>query len=225
MQRAASASNIRLTKEKMFGIMRMENDNNYKEEKMKILFVGNSYTFFNDMPALFAELCKENGVDVQVDSVTRGGYSFAHYVSEENEKGIELRTKLAENSYDYIILQEQSVRPAESPETFLDGARRLCDMVRENGAKPVFYQTWGRREDNKTLSDHGWTRDEMHAMLKASYVRAAEENDAQLVYAGDAFDAAYRAGEAVYHNDGTHPSAVGSAVIARAFYDALFGGK
>ena len=205
--------------------MRFEIGHNNKEEKMKILFVGNSYTYFNDMPSLFAGICKENGVDVRVDAVTKGGYSFAHYVSEENEKGIELRAKLAENSYDYIILQEQSVRPAESPDTFLDGARRLCAMVRENGAKPVFYQTWGRREDHKVLADHGWTRDEMHAMLKASYVRAAEENAALLVYAGDAFDAAYRAGEEVYHNDGTHPSAVGSAVVARAFYDALFGNK
>ena len=28
----------------------------------KILFIGNSYTYFNDMPDIFARICKENGI-------------------------------------------------------------------------------------------------------------------------------------------------------------------
>ena len=188
---------------------------------MKILFVGNSYTYFNDMPAKFLALCNESGVDAEVWSVTKGGYSFAHYLSEENEKGIEFRTRLAERRYDYIVLQDQSVRPAEHTESFLESAHKLCAMVRENGATPVFYQTWGRREGSEVLEKHGWTHAEMHALLKAAYTRAAEENGAELVYAGDAFRRAYADGIEVYHTDGTHPSDAGSGVIARAFFDTL----
>ncbi len=188
---------------------------------MKILFVGNSYTYFNDMPAKFLELCNENGIGAKVWSVTRGGYSFAHYLSEENEKGIEFRARLSERAYDYVVLQDQSVRPAEHTESFLESSRRLCRMVKENGAIPVFYQTWGRREGSEVLEKHGWTHAEMHALLKDAYTRAAEENGARIVYAGDAFRAAYADGVEVYHPDGSHPSDEGSKVIAKAFFDVL----
>ncbi|MBQ2732669.1 MAG: SGNH/GDSL hydrolase family protein [Clostridia bacterium] len=188
---------------------------------MKILFVGNSYTYFNDMPAKLLALCNENGIEAEIRSVTRGGYSFAHYLSEENEKGIEFRAALADCKYDYIVLQDQSVRPAEHTEAFLESARRLCDMVRKNGAVPVFYQTWGRREGSEVLEKHGWTHAEMHALLRNAYVRAAEENGARTVFAGDAFRAAYAEGVDVYHPDGSHPSDAGSAVIAKAFFDAV----
>ncbi len=188
---------------------------------MKILFVGNSYTFFNDMPGKFFELCKENGIEAEVWSVTKGGYSFAHYLSEENEKGIEMRERLSERSYDYIVLQDQSVRPAEHTDAFIDSARKLSAMAKENGAVPVFYQTWGRREGSEVLEKHGWTHVEMHALLKDAYTRAAEENGALVVYAGDALRAAYAEGIDVYHPDGSHPSDEGSKVIAKAFFDAL----
>ena len=33
---------------------------------MKVLFLGNSHTFYNDMPQIFADICKERGKDVEV---------------------------------------------------------------------------------------------------------------------------------------------------------------
>lgn len=33
---------------------------------MRTLFIGNSHTFYNDMPNIFKEICKENGIDMQV---------------------------------------------------------------------------------------------------------------------------------------------------------------
>lgn len=41
---------------------------------MKVLFVGNSHTYYNDMPRIFASLARDNGHDVQVESVTKGGW-------------------------------------------------------------------------------------------------------------------------------------------------------
>ena len=40
---------------------------------MKILFIGNSYTYYNDMPALLESLMCENGYDAKIHSVTKGG--------------------------------------------------------------------------------------------------------------------------------------------------------
>ena len=33
---------------------------------MKVLFIGNSHTYYNDMPQIFADMCKERGKDVEV---------------------------------------------------------------------------------------------------------------------------------------------------------------
>ena len=39
---------------------------------MRTLFIGNSHTYFNDMPKIFADICRENGVDMQVTMLTQG---------------------------------------------------------------------------------------------------------------------------------------------------------
>lgn len=43
------------------------------------LFIGNSYTYYNDMPKLFETLCRENGKDVTAYSVTKGGRELRRY--------------------------------------------------------------------------------------------------------------------------------------------------
>ena len=37
---------------------------------MRVLFIGNSHTYFNDMPALFAAFCRQSGVDMEVTMLT-----------------------------------------------------------------------------------------------------------------------------------------------------------
>ena len=39
---------------------------------MNILFIGNSYTYYNDMPAIFQALARDNGKDVNTYAVTKG---------------------------------------------------------------------------------------------------------------------------------------------------------
>ena len=43
---------------------------------MRTLFIGNSHTFYNDMPNILKEICKENGIDMQVAMLTKGGMGF-----------------------------------------------------------------------------------------------------------------------------------------------------
>ncbi len=192
---------------------------------MRVLFIGNSYTFYNKMPRTLAELCAARGKEIEVESVTAGGYTLSSYLQPTDIFAQRIEKKLAGERYDYVVLQEQSVRPAHEPERFFAPCRSLADMIRANGAELLFYQTWGRRDDNPTLERLGMTHEEMHAALKASYEEIARELGGRVVYAGDAMHRAYRglAGDAVYHTDGTHPGPLGSQIIAEAFYEALFG--
>ncbi|MBP5155233.1 MAG: hypothetical protein J6252_01480, partial [Clostridia bacterium] len=101
---------------------------------VRVLFIGNSYTYYNDLPSVFQTMCAEKGVTAFTDQVTAGGYTLAHFVSESNEYGIKLRELLKSNKYDYAVIQEQSVRPASDPETFFDSLRALLALIKENGA-------------------------------------------------------------------------------------------
>ncbi len=182
---------------------------------MRVLFVGNSYTFFHSMPQTFAALR-----GAEVDSVTKGGYSLAHYASEENEMGRLFREKLA-LGWDVVVLQEQSLRPSETPETFLASLSQLVPMIRSAGAEPVLYETWGRADGNEVLARHGWTHEEMQSRTRDAYERGAAAHGLRVVRAGDRLHEAYRRGEPVYEADGSHPSETGSRVIAEAFAETL----
>ncbi len=40
---------------------------------MRVLFIGNSHTYYNDMPHLFAQICQEKGIDTEVTMLAHGG--------------------------------------------------------------------------------------------------------------------------------------------------------
>lgn len=62
---------------------------------MNILFIGNSYTYFNDMPATLEALAQAAGQDAKVFSVTKGGYTLASLASDDNEHGARVSAMLA----------------------------------------------------------------------------------------------------------------------------------
>ena len=131
---------------------------------MNILFIGNSYTYFNDMPATLEALAQAAGQDVKVFSVTKGGYTLASLASDDNEHGARVSAMLAgEHKFDCIILQEQSVRPAIDRESFFGGIEALLTKIRRDqpGAEVVLYETWGRKAGHSVLSEHGWTPGQM----------------------------------------------------------------
>lgn len=88
----------------------------------KVLFIGNSYTDYNDMPRqIFAAKAAAAGLAVEVTAVTGGGWTLSEFADPEDEVGCCLRDVVEGQHYDYVVLQEQSCRPVEDPEKFFDG--------------------------------------------------------------------------------------------------------
>jgi len=92
---------------------------------MKVLFVGNSYTYFNDMPKIFENLALENGKRISVDSVTKGGRKLYQNLEPQDEYHQKIVDLCKENAYDVLILQEQSYFPLVDFEKF-------CELERLN---------------------------------------------------------------------------------------------
>ena len=192
-------------------------------KKYRILFIGNSYTYFNDMPkSIFEVIAKEAGVDVEVESVVKGGWTLEKHADPAGETGDIVEQKLSGEPYDYVILQEQSLYPAISQERFFDAVRKLVLRIKNNGAQPVLYSTWGRKCGSVKLEEINMTNESMTYAVARSYRAIGEELHIPVAYVGLAF---FDAGEKVelYHEDKTHPSPEGSYLAALTLFLRMFG--
>ena len=192
---------------------------------MKILFIGNSYTYYNDLPAILKALAEENGKAVEVFSVTKGGRKLFQYLDEVDEYSEKLDALLSEHEFDVTFLQEQSILPILDPNAFLDGARRICEKLAGRTKRVILYETWGRKEGSQTLTEHNWTREGMTRDLAASYASVASAIGAEVSHVGLAFYALNESHPEIdlHHSDLTHPSRVGSCLAAIEHYKTIFG--
>ncbi len=107
---------------------------------MKILFLGNSHTYYNDLPALFKKICKENGKDVEVNMLAQPGVTYGWHLGQYTD----LRFALVHGGYDYIIMQQAAHEPCPSKEETIADAGRIIEMARAQGVKVIQTLPWAR---------------------------------------------------------------------------------
>lgn len=182
-----------------------------------ILFVGNSYTYYSDMPEkLFAPMAQEAGVDCCVTSVTVGGCTLERFADENDSAGQKLRTAIAGQQYDLVILQEQGTQPVRNPVSFEKSAAALLALLQPQAEKFMFYATCGRKTGHKDLDLLGMTEAELNEALARAYGAVGAKLGLPVAHVGRAF-AAYAAEHPeaeLYDPDLLHPSLLGSTVAA-----------
>lgn len=175
---------------------------------MRILMLGNSFTYFHDMPEMLASM-----LSAEVVAHTCGGAMLSEQLDPENEMGARTLKALKEEKWDYVVMQEQSNAPITQKEVFQKSAAELCKLIKANGAKPVFYSTWAYREGTEMLASMNMSYEAMDKGLTQSYMEAAEAGGALIAKVGDAFTA-IRKNAALYEDDDYHPSEAGSVLAA-----------
>ena len=189
--------------------------------ELAVLFVGNSYSF--GVPRAFSRSAAAGGKNVRVGHSTFGGWTLARHAASEAT----LR-KIRNGRWDVVVLQEQSEIPAlparKRAAAMFPPLRQLVTEVRQHGAIPLLYQTWGRREGDKNIP-----HDDFHAMnsrLRDGYqVAARNAGGVVVVPVGDGWEHEISAGRGggLFMDDGSHPTAAGNALTAEVFYEAIFG--
>ena len=197
-----------------------------KSKSYSFLFIGNSYTHYNDMPELiFAKILKAAGYDAKVQRITKGGWYLIDSANSQDEVGKQVDVALNAKDYDYVILQEQSTCPASYPGKFYTGVRNLAEKVRADGATPILYGTWGRKTGHSVLANNGWTNESMTWMISAAYEAIGAELGIDVAYAGLAFFDVYTNNKSInlYDEDLTHPNATGSYLAAMTIFAKITG--
>ena len=187
---------------------------------MNILFIGNSYTYYNDMPAMLESLLRENGYDATVHSVTKGGRRLYANLEADDELNKRITELSAENKYDILFLQEQSYFPLVDRERFESAVGALKALV--SARRTVLYATWGRKAGCPLLSELSLSSEEMADALASAYDGAALAHGCEVSHAGLAFKALADKTE-LYNEDMSHPSYTGSAVAAIVHFRTIMG--
>ncbi|MBQ8383251.1 MAG: SGNH/GDSL hydrolase family protein [Clostridia bacterium] len=182
-----------------------------------ILFIGNSYTFYNDMPEkIFAPMAEAAGYPCEVTSVTHGGYHLYQFADSENDEGKRLRETITGKHYDAVVLQDHSIGPIFKRADFEKAVGDLMVLLEGQADRFVLYATWGRHPDSPDLARFGLTTPEMTAKLSDAYNEVGARYGIKVAEVGKAFAArrAEHPEDELYNPDLTHPSALGSTVAA-----------
>ena len=176
---------------------------------MRILMLGNSFIFTNDMPQMLARL-----TGAEVVHHTRGGARLSEQLNPKTKLGARTQAALQKEHWDYVVLQEMSHGPVTTPGRFFSSAEQLCQKIRENGGTPVFFATWAYQKGGARLAAKGWDYDEMACRLSEAYHKAARENGALIADVGQRFHELSNT-QNLYAADGIHPNQSGSCIAAQ----------
>ena len=192
---------------------------------MKVLFIGNSYTFYNEMPKLLETIANGNGESLETHQVTKGGWYLHKYLDEKNKFHDKLMSLIAENQYDVCFLQEQSMCPYLDYDRFADGAKRLMERLQGAVGEFVLYQTWARKEGSPSLEQHNLTAEEFGEGIVLAYEKFGQEAGLRVSPVGRKFAAFRKINDEtdLYNEDKSHPSYAGSCLAALQHYKTLFG--
>ena len=175
---------------------------------MRILMMGNSFIFTNNMPQMLADL-----TGAEVVHHTRGGARLSEQLNPNTRLGSQTQAALQNEKWDYIVLQEMSHGPITAPKSFFSSVEELCRQIQANGAVPTLFATWAYQRGGTKLAAKGWDYDEMARKLSEAYHKAARDNNALIADVGNRF---YELSHTknLYAADGAHPNEAGSRLAA-----------
>jgi hypothetical protein len=214
---------------------------------LKVLFIGNSYTSVNDLPAMVAGLAEAaGGRKIEVDRHLVGGCTLEKHV--KDQKAID---KIRAKKWDVVVLQEHSLRPVIDRQAMHEYARLLHAEIKQQGARTVFYLTWARQHipdmqeggdpakvpeyakamyqvsgAAKTTDLETWGQQQKAGLvggLNGAYLGIAKELGAGIAPVGIAWKMALAAEPsfALHSQDRSHPNPTGTYLAACVFYATL----
>jgi len=185
----------------------------------RILFIGNSYTYYHSSPELLRSMIAQKHPEkvVEIQLISQGGMTLQrHWQEGRAQKAIKSK------AWDYVVLQEQSKLAMPifidhdvffgPTDLFYDYSRKYDAEIKTAGAKTVFLMTWSVK-----------SRTEEQQILTHAYATIAQELNAMVAPVGLVWDELRKSDQFdLYENDGSHPSSYGSYLIAATMYATIF---
>ena len=184
------------------------NGSSQARNSYKILYVGNSLTYVNDLPALINELASMDSVNISYKT-----FLYPDYSLEDHWKEGKVEEEIENGKYDFVVMQQGPSAAAESQVLLLDYVRRFAEVGKKVNTWSALYMVWPSKARSFDLEN----------VIK-SYSNAAKATSSILCPAGLAWKIAWESNDALnlYGPDNFHPSVKGSVLAALTLYASLF---
>lgn len=111
----------------------------------KVLFVGNSYTYFWNLPLTVQVFAEKDSIGFETRQSTGGGMSLRqHWNQENNLKTMDI---IQSAEWDCIILQDHSMQAIQKPDSLHYFGKLFSELIHKKGAKTFLYSTWSREKE------------------------------------------------------------------------------
>jgi type IX secretion system substrate protein/PKD domain-containing protein len=187
----------------------------------KILFIGNSITYFNDMPILFRDIANSKGKNVVTQMYAPGGTGFVNHVTDSNVFSL-----FRNNTWDAVVLQPGSGESAGASwpvNTTVQRGQVLLDSIKRYSpcAKVYLYQIPYGVPSPTTYN----TYQTVQTQIKDSLTKMADNLHLPFVPAGESARMHYTAQQDLLlhgsYND-IHPNLNGSYLVASTMFATIF---
>lgn len=175
----------------------------------RVLFIGNSFTYSNDLPSIVEALAAATGQERFIhEEVVFGGYSL-----EDHWNDGQARKAIARGGWELVVMQHGPSARDGRP-TMYEYAPRFAREIRGIGARPALFMVWPERA--RLASDFD--------RCSETYRTAAERIDGLLFPGGEAWQEAWKLdpGLPLYSSDDLHPSKTGSYLVALVMYEQIY---
>ena len=187
---------------------------------MKVLFIGNSATYVNEIPQTLSRLAGELGYVIETEQITPGGCELFRHADDTADHGKTVFSEISKG-YDIVFLQDNGncVSTDEKRESCISASKRLCDAIKKSGARPSFYvrPPYGKDKAGRNPFEQCAAFDELFSNI-------ALENEAECVYVNRAFAYAIKhLSYDLWGDDHAHTGKFGAYLIVCTFFASIFG--
>lgn len=178
-------------------------------QPLRVLFIGNSYTYYHQMPSTVAALAQASGVTrpLEIRQETIAGTPLTRVLATRSA-----RQAILDAKWDFVVFQIMPYPWLDRPADVTSTLKELLPNVRAAGAQPVYYLTWS-----------GDARPDALVMNPQPYIELARDTEAKLAPAGKAWVLAKSAHASLplVETDGHHPSPLGALLAACVIHRTL----
>ncbi|OPJ57583.1 DUF4886 domain-containing protein [Clostridium oryzae] len=175
----------------------------------KILFIGNSHTYYNDMAYMLQYLSEQSDSSHRIEPVmiAHPGKSLGEHKVEP-----EIRFNILYGNYDFIVLQQVAHPFKGGKEALIRDGKEIYEFIKQTQATPITYMTWAEKD-----------KPENQKPMTEAYIEFAKEIHGLLCPVGMAWQNAIASNPdlELYDADYEHANPVGSYLVACTFYSAI----
>lgn len=193
----------------------------------KILFIGNSHTYYNDMPNIFKGIAEADGIKCDISSITSAGYKLSQFADKTDVYGKQVYEALTKKTWDYVIVQENRAVLVEKEYKTESAVKTLHSIIKNAGAKMVIYgtqpnnigSTFSLNSTSVYLTDL-----QIEQILTRNNFKIANSYEGLVAASGTNFMRVMSdyPDIVLYRSDNLHPTVAGSYLAACTIYYTVF---